>query len=102
MPSGSPSACTFTLSVFLLRRIQFINVFSSKVVEEEKGQYLVCVSNSGFPFFVFSKHFPSALVSVCCIALNSEEASFSHSRKEITVVDMTKVDVASHAANTNY
>lgn len=47
------------------------------------------------------EHFPNALVSVCCIALNMKETSFSQGRKEITVVDMTKVDVASHAANTN-
>lgn len=47
------------------------------------------------------EHFPNALVRVCCIAVNPKETSFSHGRKEITVVDMTKVDVASHAANTN-
>lgn len=47
------------------------------------------------------EHFPNMLVSVCCIALNPKETSFSHSQKEITAVDMTKVDVASHAANTN-
>lgn len=47
------------------------------------------------------ERFPNALVSVYCIALNMKETSFSQSRKEITVVDMTKVDVASHAANTN-
>lgn len=72
-----------------------------KLLKKKASIWCVYLTQASF-FSVFSKRFPSTLVSVCCIALNSEEASFSHSRKAITVVDMTKVDVASHAANTNY
>lgn len=59
------------------------------------------MSSSDLPFASALRPFSNALGSVCRIALYPKETSFSHGRKEITAVDMTKVDVASHAANAN-